>query len=501
MKNILEFSHIEAREFFLKQESYFRFDLPSYFEFEELLNAISQKLEENEIEKYYKNINPMTGKPQKPIPSELENVNYTLLNNKDGKFAWRPFQLIHPALYVALVHKITQEDNWSLITERFDKFQKNERISCQSIPVESETKLSDKSAAITNWWHGIEQKSLELALQYEFVLHTDISNCYGSIYTHSIPWALHTKTFAKQNRGPQHVGNAIDKFLRDMSYGQTNGIPQGSALMNFIAEIVLGYVDLKMTEKINDSGIKDYEILRYRDDYRIFTNNPQDAEEITKFLTEVLIELGMRLNAHKTIVSNTAIRDAIKPDKRYWKFVKKSDKSHQGHLLLIHHLSEKYPNSGSLSKALDRFFHRIKDIDKTKENIRVLISIIIDIAYKNPRTYTVVCGILSKLLSLIDEEEEQKNILKLINRRFDKIPNTGHIKIWLQRVTIKIDRDIEYDETLCQRVNDKNIKIWNSDWLNNDIKSIIDKAHLINEEAINEINKVIATEEIQLFEY
>jgi uncharacterized membrane protein len=29
------------------------------------------------------------------------------LNNKDGKFAWRPLQLINPALYVYLVFKIT----------------------------------------------------------------------------------------------------------------------------------------------------------------------------------------------------------------------------------------------------------------------------------------------------------------------------------------------------------------------------------------------------------
>ncbi len=501
MKSILEFNNIEAKEFLLKQESYFNFDLPSYFKFDELLNDLSQEIEGNEIEEYYKNINPRNGKPLSPIPSELENVNYTLLNNKDGKFAWRPFQLIHPALYVALVHKLTLRRNWQVIIDRFKTFQENENIQCHSIPVDSETDLSDKSAAITIWWHEIEQKSLELALQYEFVLHTDVSNCYGSIYTHSISWALHTKPVAKQNRGRQYLGNVIDKYLRDMSYGQTNGIPQGSTLMDFIAEMVLGYIDLNLTDKIDNSGIEDYKILRYRDDYRIFTNNPQDAEEITKFLTEILIEQGMRLNAHKTIVSNAAIRDAISPDKRYWQSVKKGDKSLQGHLLLIHHLSELFPNSGSLSKALDKFFHRVSKIDETNDNITVLISILIDIAFRNPRTYPVVCGILSKLLALIDEEIEQNHILELINNRFDKIPNTGHIKIWLQRVTIKIDPTIEYEERLCQRVNDDTVEIWNSDWLNDDIKAIIDNAELIDEEIIEEIDKVIDEEEIQLFEY
>jgi hypothetical protein len=40
-------------------------------------------------------------------PSNYENVNYKLFTNKDGQYAWRLFQLIHPVLYVDLVHKIT----------------------------------------------------------------------------------------------------------------------------------------------------------------------------------------------------------------------------------------------------------------------------------------------------------------------------------------------------------------------------------------------------------
>jgi hypothetical protein len=34
-----------------------------------------------------------------------------------------------------------------------------------------------------------------------------------------------------------------------MRHGQTNGIPQGSVLMDFIAEMVLGYADTLITKK------------------------------------------------------------------------------------------------------------------------------------------------------------------------------------------------------------------------------------------------------------
>ena len=178
-------------------------------------------------------------------PSEFEDVNHNFLNNKDGKFAWRPFQLIHPALYVSLVHQITEKENWKFILKRFKEFQRNPKIICTSIPIESNSKLSDKAQTIKNWWQGIEQKSIELALDFEYVLHTDIADCYGSIYTHSVVWALHTKETGKRERDNHALlGNIIDKkHLQAMSFGQTNGIPQGSILMDFIAEILLGYID------------------------------------------------------------------------------------------------------------------------------------------------------------------------------------------------------------------------------------------------------------------
>lgn len=499
--NILQFDHDEAREFFLKEESYFNFDLPPYFVFEELLREISGTIGDTELEEFYKGYKPATGKVKKPFPSDFEDVNYVLLNNKDGKYAWRPFELIHPCLYVALVHKITIESNWELIQNRFKEFQNNEKLICHSIPTESEDDSSDVSTSIINWWQGIEQESLKLALSFEYVIHTDISDCYGSIYTHSIPWAIHTKAFSKKNRGQEHVGNAVDKLLRDMSFGQTNGIPQGSTLTDFIAEMILGYADLELTEQITNQGITDYKILRYRDDYRIFVNNPQEGELITKYLTEILISLGMRLNAQKTLVSNDVIVDSIKPDKLYWLSQKKGTSGLQQHLLLILKLSREHPNSGSLRKALDKFYNRILKLEETDANIHVLVSILIDIAFKNPRTYPISCGILSKLLSLIDDEDESDEILTLINKRFSTIPNTGHIKIWLQRVTIKLDRAKEYEEPLCQLVNDDSVELWNSEWLNLDLQKIMNEAELIDEDVIDEIDEIIETDEILLFDY
>lgn len=500
MTSILNLSSSDAKLYFLKEESYFNFDLPSYFSFESLLQAVSIEIGEHDLSTLYSTYTNEQGKTKKHLPSEFEDVNYKFLNNKDGKFAWRPFQLIHPALYVSLVNKITEQANWELIVARFTEFQTIPNIRCYSLPLRSDNQQSDKATSISQWWQAIEQQSLELALKYQYVLHTDISDCYGSIYTHSIPWAIHSKSIAKtQRRDLILIGNVIDKHLQDMAYGQTNGIPQGSVVMDFIAEIILGYADLELSERIQQANLHDYEIIRYRDDYRIFSNNPQTAEHITKILTEILIELGMRLNAQKTIVSASVIRNSIKPDKLYWITSRQGAKGIQEHLLIIHKLSEQYPNSGSLSKALSLFYNRIKGITETNQNIKVLVSILVDIMYKNPRTYPIASAILSKFLSLIPEVAKKNEILSLICQRFEKIPNTGHIKIWLQRITIKLDRQKEYTEKLCKKVNNPILRVWNSDWLENDLKAIIETTSVIDETVIADIDAVIASEEVELF--
>jgi len=106
MKNILSLSAKEAKEYFLKEESYFNCDMPPYFKFDGLLDTISKQLNGKKLSDFYNS---------ELKPYDLEDVNYTLITNKDGRYAWRPLQLIHPALYVYLVNEITEKNNWNTL--------------------------------------------------------------------------------------------------------------------------------------------------------------------------------------------------------------------------------------------------------------------------------------------------------------------------------------------------------------------------------------------------
>ena len=63
----------------------------------------------------------------------------------------------------------------------------------------------------------------------------------------------------------------------------------------------------------------------------------------------------------------------------------------------------------------------------------------------------------------------------------------------------KIDRNKQYTETLCEKVNNLAVQIWNSDWLENNLKNIVANTSIIDETVIADIDAVIASEEVQLF--
>lgn len=489
-QSVLEFDGDAARAFFLKEESYCNLDLPPYIGFDALIDGVHKVLVGNKLSSFASN------------PRDHDDVNYTILNNKDGKYAWRPFQLIHPALYVSLVHHITEHASWQMVCDRFKVFSANPNITCLSLPVISQTEEKDKASQVNHWWHALEQHSIELSLDYQYLLETDITDCYGAIYTHSISWALHTKPIAKNKEKRNDktlLGNQIDWHIQDMRHGQTNGIPQGSVLMDFIAEMVLGLADLELSEKINAAGIENYRILRYRDDYRIFVNNPQDGERIVKFLTEVTIGLGLKLNPGKTKASSEVVRASIKADKLAWICRKHTERSLQKHLFIIHDHAHAYPNAGSLVVALSDFYKRLTR-QKVLNQVMPLIAIVVDIAYRNPRTYAICAAILSKLTSHLESEDEKRDVIEKIKARFEKIPNTGHMQIWIQRLTYPLSQDISYEEPICKLVAGDARALWNCDWISSPkLKGAISKADIINREKLAHMEPVIPVDEIELF--
>ena len=505
MKTVLDLSFSKAKKYFLESQNYCNIQLPVYIDFKPILDYV-----EGIVGK--KDLNGILIS-NKSLPSEFENVNHQILVKKDAQYSYRPIQLINPYLYYLLVKEITSRNNWKEITERF-KALSVPNIEVGSIPkVKRDADKSHSAASVTSWWENVEQRSLEVALQYRYMFVTDITNCYGSIYTHTVAWALLGKERAKAERSNKGLlGNKIDRYLQGMQYGQTNGIPQGSVLSDFIAEIVLAYSDKELEKKLSANAITDYHIIRYRDDYRVFCNSKEDIERIAFFLQENLSDLNFQLNSKKTYLTEDVISESIKPDKRDYiangPLYRKTKKriysimsNLQQEVLFIHQFSNKYPNSGTLLKLLTIFAHRLEKKIDACGDVRVLISIFTDIALYSPKIYKLILAIISKLISKIETTDERERIVSQIYKKFEHFPNTGEIQIWMQHITYKLPNPIPYTEGICKVVNNENgVQLWNNDWVADVYKQDFPQYKICTDWIRNHYTPVIDIDEVTLFE-
>ena len=126
-----------------------------------------------------------------------------------------------------------------------------------------------------------------------FLVLADISTCFPSIYTHSIPWALVGKGNAKQTIHNDTWYNRIDKACSDMRNGETHGLLIGPHTSNLLSEIILTVVD----KKLYDKG---YRYTRNIDDYDCYVNSYGEAQLFLRDLEEVLREFDLSLNRKKT---------------------------------------------------------------------------------------------------------------------------------------------------------------------------------------------------------
>ena len=494
-KNVLTLTSAEALDFFLSHDRYFDCELPEYFDFDRLLRFVRNSVGDKTYEDCTTDVRP----------DELADANLEILFNKDGRYAVRPMTLVNPYLYYFLVREICAENNWRHITACFKHYASG-NIEASALPVIPEEKEAfHHSTAVLNWWSSIEQRSLELSLEYRYMFVSDITNCYGTVNHQTIEWALSLKGTKHENNECPTLATNIVRFLRAMQQGRNMGMPQGSAVFDFIAEIILGYADALLAQRIKELGIEDYAILRYRDDYRIFCNDRDQLEKISYTLQGILESLNFRMNSQKTKISETLVIDSIKPDKLWYIentpiFNKKGVDFDgiQKHLIYILLFGRKHPNGGQLKTMLSDLNKRIiqnyspkseggKGLE-LKENIAAICAVATQIAIDNVNTSHYALQVISRVVGHMKNEDERRDLIVAVRNKLLNRPNSLYNQLWLQNITYHIDvangKQCPYSLRLCQLAMGKTREIWNCTWLKPEITkglpvaSICDKKKL-----------------------
>lgn len=547
-RNILSLNHDEAMDFFMKSEQYHGFELPEYFTFDEVLKYVREKVRTIPYEECL----------QKGVsPDSLSDVNLDILLNKDGRYAVRPIILANPFLYYFLVREICCESNWQVIKDLFEKFNVPHITSCAIPVIPNEKEPFHKATTINNWWNSMEQRSIELSLEYRYMFVTDITNCYGSVNPQTFDWAFTLKdtTIATGIQSP--IAQNIQKFLRALQQGRNIGIPQGSAIFDFVGEIILGYSDLLLHESLQAKAkeyegqgktFPDYEIIRYRDDYRIFCSNREALEDISYILQQVLERLNFRMNSQKTKISDSIVTDAVKSDKQAYIyntpiFNKKGVDfdSYEKHLLFILMFARQYSDSGSIKtmlsdidKRLEEWLHpqdekketdsilwgdvdlnddgRLIKTDRKKAqepyyipggSVRALSAVCTQIALENVGCSHYALRIISRMIDSLKDMDEKRSIIDLVYQKLCNQPNSSYNQLWLQNMTYTQDKKqgtSPYTLRLCQLVAGKAVKpLWNNDWLKAELTTNIPYESIVDEETLKKVTPVITFRETRRY--
>lgn len=295
-------------------------------------------------------------------------------------------------------------DSWAEIEAIF-----NRSIMSNSKPVEDKT--GSRALKTVNTFGVFKQECLINSFDKLFEVKTDVSRYYATIYTHTIPWIMHTKAVAKTNRNDLSLlGNKLDKNLRDCNSGQTLGIPVGPDTSLVVAEIIGCTLDEKIQKNFKAS-IKGF---RYLDDYYIYCKNQVDAEKAFKFIQSIFTEYELDINEEKTRITKSPF-----PFETDWStdlgsfHFRKHAQSQQTDMERFVSLAFKNANNNPKEPVLNFAISILKRIALFDENWKLYQSLILKMALTEPIILPVVAEILVSHRAKV-EKQKVKNVVKNI---------------------------------------------------------------------------------------
>lgn len=365
----------------LLEKGYFAKELPPPFQtilFANKLNLINAE---------WATISPALNKSKNPTKEfynpKFQESKWVVHSIPKVGFSRRLLGIPNPYHQSILAKSIA--DRWTEIETIFHK-----STITNSKPIQDTT--GNRALKSINSFGEFKKECLINSFDKLFEVKTDVSRYYGTIYTHIIPWIIHTKAVAKSKRKDTTLlGNLLDKNLRDSNSGQTLGIPIGPDTSLVIAEIIGCTLD-EIVQKKFKTSIKGF---RYIDDYYIYCENQADAEKVFKFIQSIFTEYQLDINEEKTKISKSPF-----PFETDWSIelgtftFRKHPQSQQTDIERFVSLAFKNAKNNPKDSVLNFAISVLKNIPLFDESWKLYQSLILKIALTEPVTLPVVAQIL-----------------------------------------------------------------------------------------------------------
>lgn len=227
---------------------------------------------------------PINEKPKDYIRySSMRNINIP-----------RPMAIPEPFAYSNQVNCLA--DNWTKLQSYFNDKTLNDSFKISRIHLrkfENKPELFEMNYKNFSKDGDPEQ---DIVIKSKYVALADISNCFPSVYSHSISWALVGKSLAKSKSkltDKHEWFNQIDFNTRNLKHGETNGVLIGPHSSNLISEIILVAIDNELTQQ-------SFKYIRNIDDYTCYVDTYEEADRFFLSLSEELKKYELALNSKKS---------------------------------------------------------------------------------------------------------------------------------------------------------------------------------------------------------
>ncbi|EJC6944226.1 TPA: RNA-directed DNA polymerase [Vibrio diabolicus] len=313
-------------------------------------------------------------------PPKTKSEKYSVARSS---YYRRVTSLVNPIGYYYISKEI--DTHWSKIEKHYRK----SNISLSKPKIKSGLRAIEISK-----FSDLYEAKLKKSSGYQFALVTDITSYFPSIYTHSIPWALHTKSIAKKKT--QHTeefyGNIIDAKSMSLQDGQTMGIPIGPDTSHIISEIIGTSIDKDLYDLLGywPAG------FRYVDDFFLFFNNREEADRVLALLTKVVSNYELQLNPSKTKIIE--VKDLVEES---WKYsirklkisenIKQQRDDIHNYFECVFGLESKFKDESLVKYALKQISSSIIK----KANWSIFESYLLKCGYGFPNTLQIIVNILS----------------------------------------------------------------------------------------------------------
>jgi len=336
----------------------------------------------------------------------------------------RTFGILDPALHSDIATEIAT--GWGSVLDVI--FSPAKRVYSYSFPIPVSKQTPGVVGAlragrmIYEWIEMAEEDLVEEAYRYKYLVRTDVKNCYPSIYTHSIAWAIHSRTTIRSGGNRNNfslLGNRLDKLFQCANDGCTNGLPIGPAVSDLIAELILSAVDILISPGLLQTGSL---ALRFKDDYRFLCRTQEECRKVTQLLPKGLKEFNLLLNEDKTQVVTLpegVFRDWVS---RYNTIRPRSKgaltfQDFRELYLGVLRIDQEVPGTG----IIDRFIADVTDSQYTplfpisSFHIEKTISLLLLMAERRIRSYPRILGLVEAMMIASGSPAAAKTIERHLN--------------------------------------------------------------------------------------